>query len=111
VHSCNQCASNISNVIEINKDAVLKCLNKLKESKSPGPDSIHPLVLKGTAEAWDYPLSVLFHQSVATGRLLSNWKNANVAPIHKKGSRSEAGNYRPVSLASVPCKMLESLIM
>jgi Reverse transcriptase (RNA-dependent DNA polymerase) len=33
-----------------------------------------------------------------------------VTPIFKKGKRTDPGNYRPVSLTSVPCKILESLI-
>ena len=39
-----------------------------------------------------------------------DWKQANVTPIFKKGSKSEVGNYRPVSLTSVVCKLMESLI-
>jgi hypothetical protein len=38
------------------------------------------------------------------------WKSANVTPIFKKGTRSEPGNYRPVSLTSVCCKLLESIL-
>ena len=40
----------------------------------------------------------------------SDWKKANVTPIFKKGSQTEAGNYRPVSLTSIPGKRLESII-
>ena len=39
-----------------------------------------------------------------------NWKLADVVPIHKKGDKDDPGNYRPVSLTSVPCKVLESII-
>ena len=39
-----------------------------------------------------------------------DWKSANVCPIFKKGSRNDAGNYRPVSLTSVPCKIMEGII-
>ena len=33
-----------------------------------------------------------------------------VVPIPKQGNRQEPGNYRPISLTAVPCKVLESLI-
>jgi retron-type reverse transcriptase len=39
-----------------------------------------------------------------------DWKKAKVVPIYKKGQKSEPGNYRPVSLTSVPCKILESML-
>ena len=39
-----------------------------------------------------------------------DWKDANVTALHKKGSKTDVGNYRPVSLTSVPCKILEGLI-
>jgi len=47
---------------------------------------------------------------MAMGKVPDDWKRANVTPIFKKGSKADPGNYRPVSLTSVCCKMLESLI-
>ena len=38
------------------------------------------------------------------------WKSANINPVFKKGSESELGNYRPVSLSAVPCTLMESII-
>ena len=55
-------------------------------------------------------LSHIFNNSVETGIVPEYWKSANVTAIHKKGSRQEAGNYRPISLTSVICKKMERLI-
>ena len=52
----------------------------------------------------------MFDQSLHAGELPTDWKNANVTPIHKKGSRSQASNYRPISLTSQVVKVLESII-
>ena len=38
------------------------------------------------------------------------WKKANITPIFKKGSKGSPGNYRPVSLICVLCKVMESLL-
>lgn len=48
--------------------------------------------------------------SLETGVVPDDWKAANVTPIFKKGSKSEIGNYRPVSLTSQICKLLEMII-
>ena len=85
-------------------------LEKLKTSSSPGPDGIHPRILRETARSIASPLANVFQKSLACGRLPQDWKLGSVTPIFKKGDRSLPGNYRPVSLTSVPCKVLESLI-
>ena len=48
--------------------------------------------------------------SLKEGNIPSQWKEAKVVAIYKKGDKKEAGNYRPVSLTSVPCKLLEKII-
>jgi hypothetical protein len=45
-----------------------------------------------------------------TGCTPEDWRTANVKPIHKKGTKGDPGNYRPVSLTSIPCKIMESII-
>ena len=55
-------------------------------------------------------LQILFKKSVETGEVPEDWRRAKVVPIYKKGTKGEAGNYRPVSLTSVPCKLLEGSI-
>jgi len=75
-----------------------------------GPDGIHPLLLKECAATVAEPLALIFSKSYSTGTLPSDWKTAQVVPIFKKGSRTDAANYRPISLTSIPCKIMESMI-
>jgi len=91
-------------------EIVLEKLRQLKSDKSPGPDGMHPLLLNRCAEVVAEPLAYIFQKSFDTGQVPTDWKSANVAPIFKKGSRTDPGNYRPVSLTSVPSKVMESII-
>ncbi len=55
-------------------------------------------------------LTVIFQQSLSTGKLPSDWLKAEVAPIFKKGSKKLAVNYRSISLTCVSCKPFEHII-
>ena len=44
------------------------------------------------------------------GRVPCDWKKANVTAIFKKGDKTSPCNYRPVSLTSQVCKILESIV-
>ena len=96
--------------VVINDDKVLKILQKLKTGKSPGPDGLHPRVLKEIGPQIAPALTTIFRTSMGTGILPQEWLLANVSPIFKKGNKHVAGNYRPVSLTCIVCKMFESLI-
>jgi len=91
-------------------EAGLTKLLKLEEDKSPGPDGIHPMILKLCAETVADPLSRIYQESFDSGIIPNDWKTATITPIFKKGSRSDPSNYRPISLTSICCKILESLI-
>mgnify|MGYP000403395009 CR=1 FL=1 len=96
--------------IDIQSDTIKKKLLELKISKAAGPDGWHPRVLNELAAQLCEPLSILLRKSLDSGQLPDIWKMAHVVPIHKKGSRSVAGNYRPVSLTAIIAKVFESLI-
>ena len=96
--------------IIISRCSIEQKLRALKATSSPGPDDIHPRVLKELSQTLSLPLALLYRKSINTGELPDIWKQAWIVPIHKKGSKQEPGNYRPVSLTSVACKVLESLI-
>jgi len=55
-------------------------------------------------------LAEVYNKSLQTCDVPEKWKLANATPIFKKGKRSSAANYRPVSLTIILCKVLESLI-
>ena len=48
--------------------------------------------------------------TLSEGKLPDQWKCANVTPLFKKGARGNPSNYRPVSLTSIPCKVMEKII-
>ena len=56
-------------------------------------------------------LAIIYRSSLATGIVPREWKSANVAPIFKKGEHYNPANYRPVSLTSVPCKIMEHILV
>ena len=89
---------------------VLNKLRMLQSDKSPGPDGIHPHFLTSCAHALAKPLSLIF-RCYDTGALPTDWKLANISPVFKKGSRSDPSNYRPISLTSVPCKIMMMMMM
>ena len=104
-----QYESELRNII-ITQENVRERLVKLNVNKSCGPDNIHPFVLQATADASSIPLQIIFSKSISSGECPSDWRSANVTPIHKKGSRTDASNYRPVSLTSQVCKVLETIV-
>ena len=93
----------------ITPNMVLKKLSALNKSKSPGQDGLHPRVLKELKDVIALPLSIIYNISLNQRKLHMDWKISQVSPIFKKGDKKAAGNYRPVSLAAVCCKMMKSI--
>jgi len=85
-------------------------IKNLKETSAAGRDSIGPRMLKDLVDEIAPALVIIFQRSLQYGEVPEDWKTANVTPIFKKGSKAERGNYRPVSLTSVCCKLLESIL-
>uniref|UniRef100_A0A8C5PPB0 Reverse transcriptase domain-containing protein n=1 Tax=Leptobrachium leishanense TaxID=445787 RepID=A0A8C5PPB0_9ANUR len=94
----------------LTQDKVLQKLNNVNVNKAPGPDGIHPRVLRELCVEICKPLFLIFQDSFLSGIVPEDWRKADVIPIFKKGLKFVPGNYRPVSLTSVAGKVFEGLL-
>ncbi|MES9974252.1 MAG: reverse transcriptase family protein, partial [Candidatus Thiodiazotropha sp.] len=96
--------------ITINVHDVREQLRNLRVYSAMGPDQIHPRILKESADTMAEPFAKLFAYSLESGVVPTSWRSALICPIYKGGDRHSPTNYRPVSLTSIPCKVLERII-
>ena len=103
-------SENIIEEISVGRFEIENLLRGANEYKAVGPDNVHPFILKSLACELSIPFEIIFNKSLRTGRLPRAWKEAVITPIHKKGKKNEVTNYRPISLTSQVCKILEKII-
>lgn len=96
--------------VYISDSTVKSKLLKLDAYKSAGPDGIPPILLIKCAEQLSVPLQILFNRSLKEGYMPNVWKMAYISPIHKKGSKNEITNYRPISKLCSIAKVFEKII-
>ncbi|CAM4537371.1 unnamed protein product [Lepidochelys kempii] len=85
-------------------------LEQLNGTKLGAPDDLHPRILKELAHEIASLLARIFNESVNSAVVPFDWRIANIVPIFKKGKKRDPGNYRPISLISVVCKVLEKIL-
>ena len=96
--------------ITFSNEGIEKLLLELDTNKAPGPDRIPCYILKHCASEISPILRIIFEQSLSTSSVPKDWLTANITAIYKKGDRSSPANYRPISLTSVCCKVMEHII-
>ena len=96
--------------MEVSDEDILEAIKEIKTDSACGPDGIPAILLKEYAGSLCEPLKIIWTESMKTGIVPSYYKRAYVAPLHKKGSRAHAVNYRPVSLTSHVVKHYERFV-
>ena len=97
--------------VKFTKEKVSAKLRKLKPTSAPGPDKVWTRILHDLAEELAGPLAIIYTRLMEDKAVPDIWLWSHVCPIFKKGSKSDPGNYRPVSLTCVVGKVMESIIV
>lgn len=103
------CAASIVDINFTVSDVREKLL-ALNPHKSSGPDEIKSLILRRCAYQLCNPLYIIFRKVIDSGIIPADWKCANITPIPKVASSKKVNDLRPISLTSIPAKIIESLI-
>ena len=94
----------------IDNKAILGTIRSLNTNKSSGWDEISPMMVKICDSSITKPIGIIFRSCMETGIFPSKWKMSNVCPVHKKNSKYDKTNYRPISLLPIVSKIFEKII-
>ena len=85
-------------------------IDRLDINKGAGPDGLPAFFIKKCSDSLLLPLSIIYNQSLQLGLFPDIWKCAQITPVHKGGNKSDIKNYRPISILSLPGKILEAIV-
>jgi hypothetical protein len=94
----------------VSASEISKYINELKTFTACGPDLIPTIAVKRAKQHIILPLLHIINLSLETGIYPDIFKTAHIKPIFKKGNKTQANNYRPISLLSIFSKLLEKCI-
>ncbi|CAL4247595.1 unnamed protein product, partial [Meganyctiphanes norvegica] len=96
--------------LDFNVDDIKTAMGELSLTSAPGPDNFPSILLNKCRDTLAEPLYLIWRSSLDKTEIPDTHKTANVAPIHKGGSKGEAKNYRPVALTSHVIKIFEKVV-
>ena len=97
-------------IVEVDSIVISSIIGKLNSNKAHGLDDISVSMLKLAKEEVSYPLKLIFQACLTSGKYPTLWKKANVQAVHKKSSRQDKTNYRPISLLPICSKIFEKIL-
>ena len=83
---------------------------KLTADKASGPNSVAPKLLKFAGDSIISSLLSVFHTSATCNTVPATWKTANISALYKSDHETDKNNYKPISLLSMPGKLMESVV-
>lgn len=98
--------------VTMSTEDVLEAVSLIHPSQGPGPDGIHPLILKCTIQSMAPLLCRMFQRIIDTGTAPDAWKLARVTPVYK-GHGAQASllsSYRPIASTSTVCRTFERIL-
>lgn len=98
------------NAFKIYREGVHKLLKNINPKKATGPDNIAGMILKENIDICTDILTIIYNKSLEQEKVPSDWNHANVTPVFKKGDKHHPGNYRPISLTCIACKIMEHIL-
>ena len=96
--------------IHFSQDDILKIIQNLNPHKAHGPDKVSIRMIKICGKSLCKPLEMIFKSCIKKEEYWSEWKKANIVPVHKKGDKQLLKNYRPISLLPIFGKIFERII-
>ena len=96
--------------INLSYEDIVSSMAKLKADKASGPDSVAPKLLKFAGDSIIPSLLSVFNTSATCNTVPATWKAANISAPYKSDDETDTHNYRPISLLSVPGKLMESVV-
>ena len=88
-------------------DEIWEAIASSKRDSAAGPDGLKMAVFKAANDYLIKPLQIMFNTINYTGLIPANFKTAKVVMLHKKNSKQEMGNYRPISMSNHISKLWE----
>ena len=98
------------NLATVSENTILTIFKNTKVSKAAGLDSLSGRFLKDGAKVLAKPITDICNPSITSGKVPDSCKLAKLKQIYKKGSLTEASNYRPISLLPLISKVIEKVI-
>ena len=96
--------------VSICENSISRKIKALKVNKAEGPDGITPEAVTVSWTCSGSGAHQTYSLSAKAGEVFSLWKKAHLCPVFKKDDPTDRSNYRPISLLSVPSKILESCV-
>ena len=95
-------------MVEVTQERVEQLLRAVDIRKTSRPDDVSPQVLRNCSSELAGFITEVFTSCAQENTWPSIWKEARVVPVHKRKSKINPSNYRPISLLSVVGKSLLS---
>ena len=108
--TCYDATENCLESIVITEKEVIEMIDMIKTDTSPGPDECTPTMLKKAKKIIAKLATPIFNDIFNESKYPLDWKVTNISPIHKKGSKMEAKNYRQIQCSNLLGKVFERII-